>query len=89
MWGVTSSFSLFSQPCRTLDLLFAVSPFLFETDQGQTGTVQRRSRPHGQPETVFYPGCYKGARLLSVSLGSEMKILDIVDRDHLFCECQN
>ena len=36
-----------------------VSPSLFETDhahQDQTGLVQRCSRPHGQPETVFLYG---------------------------------
>lgn len=56
---------------------YPVSPSLFETDHArrcQTGLVQRCSRPHGQPETILYVGCYSGAWLLSASLGSEMKI---------------
>lgn len=51
------------QDCRILYLLFPVSPSSLETDhvhQGQTGMVQRCSGPHGQPETIFYVGCYKG-----------------------------
>lgn len=92
-WGSASSLSCLSRnPVGLLGLLFAVSPSLFETDhahQGQTGTVQRWSCPHGQPETIFYLGCYKRAWLLSTSLGSEMKILDIVDCDHLLCQCEN